>query len=53
MQLEPLALLERRMLKRNNKPVAKWLIHWTNSFPEYATWEDAYIIQQKFPDFKP
>lgn len=32
MQLEPLALLERCTIKRNNRPVVQQLIHWTNSF---------------------
>ena len=53
MQLKPLALLERRTVKINNMPIVQWLIHWTNSFPEDATWEDAYIIRQKFLEFKP
>ncbi|KAL9422110.1 hypothetical protein AB3S75_034387 [Citrus x aurantiifolia] len=53
MQLEPLALLEKRTVKRNNRPVVQWLIHWTNSFPEDATWEDACVIRQKFPKFAP
>ncbi|KAL9451693.1 hypothetical protein AB3S75_013295 [Citrus x aurantiifolia] len=53
MQLEPLALLEKRTVKRNNRPVVQWLIHWTNSFPEDATWEDACVIRQKFPEFEP
>ncbi|KAH9735939.1 hypothetical protein KPL71_017914 [Citrus sinensis] len=53
MQLEPLALLEKRTVKRNNRPVVQWLIHWTNSFPEDATWEDACVIRQKFPEFAP
>lgn len=37
MQLEPFALLDRRMIKRNNRHVAQWLIHWSNTFLEYAT----------------
>ena len=34
---EPMAILDRRIVKRGNKAVTQWLIQWTNSFPEDAT----------------
>ena len=50
-QLDPSALLDQRMIIRNNVPVAQWLVHWSNSFPEDVTLADAFKIQQKFPEF--
>ena len=51
--LEPLAVLDRRMVQRGNRPATQVLIHWTNSFPEDATWEFLFDLQQKFPSFEP
>ena len=51
--LEPVAILARRMVKRGNQPATQVLVHWTNSFPEDATWEFLYDLQQRFPDFQP
>lgn len=51
--LEPVAILDRRTVKRGNKPATQVLVHWTNSFPEDATWEFLYDLQQKFPTFQP
>nr|GFC80031.1 retrotransposon-related protein [Tanacetum cinerariifolium] len=36
---KPMAILERRLGKLNNKPVMYVLIHWTNRPIEEATWE--------------
>lgn len=52
-QLEPIFMLDRRVVKKNNKLVVQWLIHWSNSFPEDATCENASQIEQKFPEFQP
>ena len=51
--LEPVAILARRMVKRGNQPVTQVLVHWTNSFPEDATWEFLFDLQQKFSEFQP
>ncbi|OMO97218.1 hypothetical protein CCACVL1_04628 [Corchorus capsularis] len=48
--LEPLAILDRKMVKRGNRAATKVLIHWKNSFPEDATWEFLHDMQLKFPD---
>lgn len=53
LQLALVSILDRRVVKRNNRPVVQWLVHWSNSFPDEATWEDAFKIQEKFPLFKP
>ena len=52
-QLKPLAILDNRTVKRGNRAVTQVLVHWTNSFPNYATWEFLYDLQQKFPKFQP
>ena len=51
--LEPVAVLARRMVQRGNRPATQVLVHWTNSFPEDATWECLFDLQQRFPDFEP
>ena len=51
--LEPVAVLARRMVQRGNRPATQVLVHWINSFPEDATWEFLFDLQQCFPDFEP
>ncbi|KAJ0981251.1 hypothetical protein J5N97_009506 [Dioscorea zingiberensis] len=48
---KPMAILDRRMVKRGNQPATKWLINWENQSPAEATWEFAEEIQLRFPDF--
>lgn len=52
-QLEPMTVLDRRMVKRGNKAVVQWLVQWLNSFPEDATWVDYSDMQTKYPHFQP
>jgi hypothetical protein len=49
----PEAILERRLIPRNNEPVVRWLIHWMNLSVSEATWEDADFIRRVFPSFHP
>lgn len=49
----PYKLLQRRTVKRNNAAVVQWLIHWSHSIAEDATWEDAAVIVEQFPEFHP
>ena len=49
----PVKLLNKRMIKRNNAAVTQWLLQWSHSVPEDASWEDANVIQEQFPDFNP
>lgn len=44
---QPVAVLARRMAKRNN-PVE---VQWSNSLPEDTTWEDCSVLERKFPAF--
>ncbi|KAF7124493.1 hypothetical protein RHSIM_Rhsim12G0205800 [Rhododendron simsii] len=53
MQIEPVAVLERKMVKRNNRAVVQWLVQWSRSFPEDATWIDYEELVSKFPNFQP
>jgi hypothetical protein len=46
----PLEILERRLVKKGNKAVSQVLIRWSNIPQESATWEDYYVLRQKFPD---
>jgi hypothetical protein len=52
-KVAPEAILERRMVPRNNEPVVQWLIQWVNMTPAEATWEDASFIRKVFPSFHP
>lgn len=53
MLMEPVAVLERRMVKRNNRAVVQLLVQWSRSFPEDATWIDYDELVSKYPDFQP
>lgn len=50
-KLEPEAILDRRLLKKNNKPGVALLIKWKGQVPEDASWEDYDEIKSKFPTF--
>ncbi|KAL6187997.1 hypothetical protein ACLB2K_039392 [Fragaria x ananassa] len=44
-------ILARRMFKKGNSTVIKWLIQWLGAIEEEATWEEANDIIARFPDF--
>ncbi|GJX99564.1 ty3-gypsy retrotransposon protein [Tanacetum coccineum] len=48
---KPMAILERRLGKVNNKPVMFVLIQWTNKSVEEATWEIYGDLITRFPGF--
>lgn len=50
---EPVAVLQRRMIPRNNELVIQCLILWQNLTLADATWKDATYIQSAFPSFEP
>ncbi|KAL5762688.1 hypothetical protein ACOSP7_018952 [Xanthoceras sorbifolium] len=50
---QPVAILDRKMVKKDNKAVVQYLIQWSTSSPEDATWEDATMIRRSFPSFDP
>ncbi|KAM7473107.1 hypothetical protein LguiB_020350 [Lonicera macranthoides] len=51
--VEPIAVLDRRMVKRNNAPMAQWLVQWSHTHPNDATWEDYPVLHAQFPNFCP
>ncbi|XP_070033018.1 uncharacterized protein [Nicotiana tomentosiformis] len=50
-QIKPIAILERKMVKKNNVVIVKVLVQWSNLPPEDATWEDYQFLKATFPDF--
>ncbi|GMJ13949.1 hypothetical protein HRI_005064100 [Hibiscus trionum] len=50
---EPVRIIDRRIGKKRNRAVTEVLVEWSNTFPEDATWEVLYQLQQQFPDFNP
>ncbi|GJV35069.1 putative mitochondrial protein [Tanacetum coccineum] len=51
MEPEPIALLDRKMVKRNNAAVVYGLIQWANGSKDDATWELLEKLYAKFPAF--
>ena len=45
----PIAILDRKLVKRGNSAVTKILVQWSDKLPEEATWEFFFDIQQRFP----
>lgn len=48
-----MVIVDRRLVKKKNKPVVQWLVQWSNHPEEEATWEEADFIVLQFPEFKP
>ncbi|XP_071917155.1 uncharacterized protein [Coffea arabica] len=51
-KVEPVAVLDRRIMKRRNAAAVQWLTYWWGTDPAEATWEDAEKIEGQFPTFK-
>ncbi|GJU05605.1 retrotransposable element Tf2 [Tanacetum coccineum] len=51
LEYKPMAILERRLGKVNNKPIMFVLIQWTNKPVEEATWEIYGDLITRFPGF--
>lgn len=49
--LIPVAVLEKRLVKKNNRAAGQWLIQWSHLPKEEATWEDAEEFMKKFPKY--
>jgi hypothetical protein len=47
--LEPEQVLERRLVKKGNTAIPQVKIKWCNLPETSATWEDWYVIRQRFP----
>ncbi|XP_019155240.1 PREDICTED: uncharacterized protein LOC109152121 [Ipomoea nil] len=50
---EPVAISDRRILKKNNAAVVEVLVQWANLLPEEATWEEYHHLKAQFPEFDP
>lgn len=51
--LEPKAIMDRRLAKKQGKAITQVLVKWLNSPPEDSTWEDLHSFKLKFPQFNP
>ncbi|XP_031108696.1 uncharacterized protein LOC116013188 [Ipomoea triloba] len=50
---QPVAVLNKRLVKRDNKAVTQILVQWANLPEEAATWEDYHHVTSQFPTFDP
>ena len=48
--LAPEKILQRRLVKKGNKAIPQVLLKWTHLPESSATWEDYYVVKQRFPD---
>lgn len=46
--LQPEAILDRRLVKKGNNAIPHVLIKWTSLQATSATWEDWYVIKERF-----
>ncbi|KAK8942857.1 hypothetical protein KSP39_PZI008725 [Platanthera zijinensis] len=49
--VEPLRVLQRRLILKKNRVVTQLLIQWHNGTVAGATWEDLWLLQQRYPHF--
>ena len=47
---EPLSILERRLVQKGNTAIPQIKVTWTKLPPSITTWEDYYVLKQRFPD---
>ncbi|CAN1845235.1 Transposon Tf2-9 polyprotein [Linum perenne] len=52
MKLEPLNILARRFVKKNNVAVTEVLVHWSHQNEVDASWEEWSDFNTKFPNFQ-
>ena len=50
MQIMPLAIIDRKLMKKGNGAATAVLIQWSNLYPEDAMWKDLSDLQKQFPD---
>ncbi|KAM7497180.1 hypothetical protein LguiA_021594 [Lonicera macranthoides] len=51
--VEPVAILDRRLVRRGNASAVQVQIQWSNMSPAEATWEDYDRMKELFPNFDP
>lgn len=47
------AVIDKRIVKKGNSAVVQWLVQWSHSIPEDASWEDATAISEQYHEFNP
>lgn len=47
---QPESILERRLVKKGNSAIPQVLTKWTGFPVDAATWEDLYVLKQRFRD---
>ena len=47
--LQPVAILDRRMVKKGNNPVVQVRVQWSSLSTESATWEDYNVLGHRYP----
>ena len=47
--LHPVAVLDRRLVKRGNRAAVSYLVQWEGQTIEDATWHDADYLEKTFP----
>jgi hypothetical protein len=47
--LEPVEILDRRLVKKGNAAVTQILLRWSGMSPDCATWEDYHVLRTRFP----
>ena len=47
--LQPEVILERRLVKKGNAAIPQVLVKWSHLPADSATWEDLYVLRQRFP----
>lgn len=52
-QVEPIIVLDKRLLKRGNAPATMVLTQWSSGEKDEATWEYWEDLHKKFPKFDP
>ena len=52
LRVEPMAVLDRRIVKKKNAAAVQWLVQWWGASPAEATWKDAEGRELKFPEFQ-
>jgi hypothetical protein len=46
----PIAILDRRLVKKGNAAIPQALVQWAGVPATMATWEDLYVVRERFPN---
>ncbi|XP_071685247.1 uncharacterized protein [Lolium perenne] len=46
----PAVILQRRLVKKGNAAAPQVLVHWAHLPADAATWEDYYVLKQRYPN---